>query len=565
MQKKRLYLLMGFLLFLWGFLFTRLFYCQIIQGHRISQEVTKMRSREIDMRELPRGEILDRHLVPLTDYLSSPALYCLPRAITSQHGSRSKAYKELAHFLAARLQHADAKKIEADLKKASVNKTAIIRLCTNLSSEEREIIQAAHNPALVVAPYFKRYPENGFMAHLLGYAIKEEKPEQINGTGLERDYYQLLDNSSSQYRLLTALDARGNMIPGLSLRVGNQDSIKNALVLTIDKRVQKLVEEIMNQRIAKGAVVVLDVKSKEVLAMASRPTYIQNQVEEYLADVDSPLINRVLTPYYPGSLFKIVISLAAGEENLVKTGEVFNCTGKYSFNNQVAISCLKKEGHGDLSFEEAFAKSCNPTFINVGLRLGRSRLLEYVERLHLTDPELRGMQEVQSGTYVQIDGGEAALGNVCVGQRGVMLSPLQIASLLATVADDGFWAPPVVVKYTLDGEGKKSAFSPYRKKKVIKTTTAQGVQRMMEKVVEEGSGQNARLSDLRVAGKTATSQTGQINKNGEEILNTWFAGYLPADSPRWVIVVLAEEGQSGAQNCAPVFKDICQGMLQISP
>lgn len=95
--------------------------------------------------------------------------------------------------------------------------------------------------------------------------------------------------------------------------------------------------------------------------------------------------------------------------------------------------------------------------------------------------------------------------------------------------------------------------------------TAHKVQAMMEKVVTEGTGKSASLPNIRIAGKTATSQTGKMKDNGEEVLNTWFAGYLPADNPRWVIVVLAEEGQSGAENCAPVFKDIAQGMLAITP
>ena len=516
------------------------------------------------MREYPRGDILDRHLLSLTDNPGTSALYCLPQAIPVHNGSQEQGCREIARFLATNLKEINENEILNALEISSKQGSALIKLYSDLSPTEAERIQSSQWSALVVAPVAKRYRQDGFLAHLLGYVSMVSPGE--GQAGLEKVYDQLLRRGGAKQELNSILDARGKTIPGIKLKVKTEEIEKDAVVLTIDKRIQELVEKTMNQRVAKGTVVVMDIRSKEILAMASRPTFNQYQVKEYLSeDIDSTLTNRALSAYYPGSLFKIVVSIAALQANIVKPDDKFTCTGKYIYNDQLATSCWKEGGHGELSFAEAFANSCNPTFINVGLSLGRAGLLQEVAALHLTDDRLIGFDKVNAKTYVQIDGGKAALGNACLGQRGVMLTPLQITSLLATVADDGNWAPPAIIKYTVDSKGIKH--TPFRdnKERVIDSKTNQKVQRMMEKVVAEGTGKAAGLPDVKIAGKTATSQTGNIKENGEEILNTWFAGYFPAEAPRWAIVVLVEEGKSGAENCAPVFKDISRGILALSP
>ncbi len=195
------------------------------------------------------------------------------------------------------------------------------------------------------------------------------------------------------------------------------------------------------------------------------------------------------------------------------------------------------------------------------MRLGAKRVLEYVDKMHLTDETIIGYYPGNIGTYVKIDGGEPALGNASLGQEGVMLSPLQIASLLSTVADNGSWGPPSLVKSIVSGDSQESIYSNDYREQVISPATASQVCQWMEMVVEEGTGSTAAIDEVKVAGKTATSQTGRMRSDDEEVLNTWFAGYLPADQPRWAIVVMAEEGTSGSQDCAPIFREISRGIL----
>jgi penicillin-binding protein 2 len=334
----------------------------------------------------------------------------------------------------------------------------------------------------------------------------------------------------------------------------------------------------LHEKLDIRVVVVMDVNSKEILALASRPTFNPYEVPKivdatqrngFSNDTPEPspcvengsLNNRSLMAYHPGSIFKILVTAAALEEKLVSVEEQFNCEGSYVFNDEVSIPCLRKKGHGKINFSQAFALSCNPTFIETGLRLKRTGLLNYADQFHLTDETLLGYGNYQAKSYITIENADPAVGNACLGQEGVMLTPLQICNLVATVADNGRYGPPVLVRYTIDREGNKQMLTRPTKKQVISPQTAQILQQLMEKVITEGTGRTAFLTEVSVAGKTATSQTGNYDQDGNEILNTWFAGFFPADNPRWAIVVLVEGGKSGAENAAPVFKTIAHQIL----
>ena len=140
---------------------------------------------------------------------------------------------------------------------------------------------------------------------------------------------------------------------------------------------------------------------------------------------------------------------------------------------------------------------------------------------------------------------------------------VQITNLIATIANDGKWGTPSITKYYIDKEGKKHLTSQTSLEQVISVETARKVQMLMEKVVDSGTGKNASLSTIKIAGKTATSQTGNYLSDEKEVLNTWFGGYFPADNPKWAIVVMVEEGSSGAVDAAPIFKEISSHILDL--
>jgi len=568
LRSDRIVMLMNIFLLLFLALAGRIFYYQILKGEKISQQATTMRSQHIELREYLRGDIFDRNLNPLTSSRNSWAVYLLPEAFNY----RSHAYKdrpqisqeafskELTNLLVPVLTNKNEQEIQAEIQTA-IDGKQLVRIYSGLSSQAYERIKASPIAGLEVAPIINRYREDGFCAHLLGYAAMGEGSK--GQSGLEKVYDDILKGGASSQQLVSVLDARGKPIQGLAFKLREEQSPNGSVITTIDKRIQEVVEKAMDQRIEKGAVVVMDIHSKEILAMASRPTFNPYQIESIISfDERSTLTNRALSRFNPGSLFKILLATAVLEEGKVSMEEQFFCSGQYVYSKNLATACWKKEGHGNLTFAQAFANSCNPTFIQVGMRLGRADLMQYVQKLHLTDESIIGYNPGPIGTYVKIDGGNPALGNACLGQEGVMVSPVQIASLISTVADDGWWAQPSLVEYTIDRNGQKQASPAGERAQVISGATVGKVKQLLEKVVLEGTGKPAAIREARVAGKTATSQTGRMKSADKEILNAWFAGYFPADQPRWAVVVLAEEGSSGSENCAPVFRDISTGILQ---
>lgn len=569
MNYQRLFLLMGLILSLFTALLGRIFYFQAIKGEEIARSAAAMRSQKIELWDQQRGAIMDRYQQPLTNTTASTALFVstdiinhiMAIQIEKNPGfTEAEYYEQLSASIADLVKGLNRDEIKA-LIQAERDEAQFVMIKSELDQSEIEQLAAAAIPGLVVAPFTERYRHDGFLAHVLGYT--DHAWAGTGMAGIEKGYDSLLRSQTGGPHLVAVVDARGQAIPGLAGRLQASRDERSAVVLTIDRRIQEVVEQAMDHRAERGAAVVMDVHSKEVLAMVSRPVFDPYRVDTAIGfDGRSPLTNRALSSYYPGSLFKILLTAAALEEGLVTFEDHFNCSGKYVFNDQVSISCLKKEGHGTLRFDEAFARSCNPTFIEAGLRLGRTRLLNYVDKMHLTDETLLGYENTAMGSYVKIDGGAAAMGNASLGQQGVMVTPLQIASLLATVADNGVWAYPSLVKYTIDQDGHRTTVTSGERQQVISPSTAAKLRVLLEKVVQEGTGRTAAIPEAPVAGKTATSQTGRMISENEEALNTWFAGYLPADEPRWVVVVLVEEGRSGSENCAPIFRDISQGILQ---
>jgi peptidoglycan glycosyltransferase/penicillin-binding protein 2 len=557
-----------------GVLLSKLGYYQLIKGQEIARQAVAMRSRQVELKEYNRGEILDRNLLSITGTRVSTALYCLPREMIREHPQgtntsanvteelREQTLVRVTQILSDICGQKESQRLNTELKQAIESGKPFIRVAANLTPEETALINSSQLSGIVAAPVVRRYREDGFLSHLIGYCSKGQNQEGISG--LEKCYDNILCEHTTSHELTSVLDARGIAIQGLMFKLRNeQEQHRGALVLTIDKRIQEIIEQAMNEQVKTGAIVVMDVDSKEILALASRPTFNPYGIEKIVKhDQNGSLNNRALMAYYPGSIFKILVTAAALEEKLVSPEEQFNCQGSYIFNDEVSIPCLREKGHGKINFSQAFALSCNPSFIETGLRLKRTGLLEYADRLHLTDENLLGYGNYQAGSYITIENADPAIGNACLGQEGVMLTPLQICNMVATVADNGRYAPPILVRYTIDREGNKQMLTRPTKEQVISPQSAQILQQLMEKVINEGTGKTASLNEVSVAGKTATSQTGNFDEKGNEILNTWFTGFFPADNPRWAIVVLVEGGKSGAENAAPVFKAIAQQMLQ---
>ena len=414
-----------------------------------------------------------------------------------------------------------------------------------ISDNEEELVQVAdfEENQFFSLPIITRYGTESLARHLIGHLV-----EGRGANGLERIYDDYLI-SSSKYLWKIVLDGRGNIVPGLSFQREEREVPRNKLVLTIDKEVQQVVEEVIDNHGVTGAIVVMDPQNGDLLAVASRPNYDQNNLLGNFHETS--LLNKAFQHYFPGSLFKTLVAAAALEEDLVNPTDGFLCTGAYVFSTGLSINCWNKEGHGHLNLVEGMAYSCNPTFIDVGLRLGRQNIIKYTERLNLTENIVMGYPQ-NLISKIEIDYGPGKIANASLGQEGIMLTPVQMGVLMSSIANGGYAVTPRVVKEIQDNGGNVleeiSSIPPY---KVWSDDTVTVLQEMLYAVNRWGTGTNAWNNYFPSAGKTASAETGSGT-------NALFSGYFPIHEPKYVVIVLIEGGASGGGNAAPIFKDILE-------
>lgn len=557
-------------------------YIQLIKGAQYAAAAKRMHVLELPVENPPRGDILDRHGQSLIGKMMVNSLVVVPSMVQEP--------ERLAEALAGVLNIPVGKILELIAPGVPV-KSAII-LKEDLSLKEINKLREINENGLFVIPTQQRYGSGSLARHLIGYLNridsqawqslksspatvviegreiqkKYQKEDLIGVKGLEAIYEKYLKGIAPDYLASAVVDALGNVVKGwgFTMRTNNpRDLTRGDLVLTIDSRIQRIIEQVLDKTGVKGAVVVIDIPSGDVLAMASRPNIDQNRLAKNLLNGDrgSPLINRSLEPYFPGSIFKSVIALAAIETNQVQISEKFECTGYFMLPSGLNISCWNKEGHGELTFAEAFALSCNPVFLAAGLRVG-DLIKKYSEKLGLHQQELIGYNLPQRQIGVKIEPGAGKIANVVLGQEGVRLSPLQVANLMATYGRKGVYITPRIVDRVIDVNGKPILeFNPAIPVKVLSDRAMSELEKMLRLAVLTGTGKQALVQKWGAAGKTSTTETGRIDKNGRRIVDVWFAGYTPLENPQVAIAVLVEDGTAGGQDAAPIFREIAELIL----
>ena len=404
----------------------------------------------------------------------------------------------------------------------------------------------------------QRYSDNVSAAHLLGYL---DGSGSVGVCGIEKAYDSVLDQYAGRITATYSVDGQGRYVANTAVQVRNTaKNYAGGVVTTLDSHLQIVVEEVATPMIRKGAVVVLDPTSGDVLSLASFPSYNPSNVSVSFEENDGVFVNRALSRYDCGSVFKIVTALAA-LENGVSSKQTYECPGSITLDETV-FHCHYRLGHQQLTMEEAFAQSCNVYFIQLALQIGADALLEMTQTLGLNDTIDLAQTISASGAVMpnRADLSSAlALANLSFGQGQLLISPLHIARMTAAVASNGTLPEVSAVLGTVDEEKNWTSYEERGGETVITSRSVQTLRKMMELAVSDGTG-SAASADIGIsAGKTGTAETGQLN-NGNAVVHSWFTGYYPADDPKFVITVLVEDKDSDDASASQVFGCIVNGM-----
>jgi len=544
-----------FFLFTIGFclLGGRIFWVQFVQGAELSAKAEQNRMRDVPV-EAKRGTIYDRNGRELAISISADSVYAIPAEVC-----RTKRQEEVAQKLAQVLGMDQAKL----LKKLTAS-SSFEWIKRQITPEQAKQILDMKLPGIDLTEESRRfYPKGTLAAHVLGISGTDNTGLE----GIDNFYNDLVGGTKG--RIVIEHDAAGRDIPEATHKyVAPVDG--GNLVLTIDETIQYIVEreldKVFKERQAKSAAaVVMDPKTGEILAIASRPTFNPNSYN------DAPASSRrnfaINDAYEPGSTMKITTAAMAMEEGVVNESSEFYCSGYVKVGKET-IGEANNKAHGSQSFAQIVENSCNVSFVKVGLDLGIDRYYKYLNAFgfgQLTGIDLPGEAKgilVPKERAKQID-----LATMAMGQANAVTS-LQLTTAVSAVANGGKLMKPHLLKQVLDKNGKViKTVEPEVVRQVISEKTAKELCVILEGEVTNGTGKNAYIDGYHVGGKTGTAQ--KIAPNGGYLANEYvasFVGVAPSDDPRLVVMVVVDAPKGypyyGGWVAAPAAREIINDSLR---
>ena len=423
----------------------------------------------------------------------------------------------------------------------------------NLRSKKPVVIRSKKEISGIGIYSFKtteRYSENLGLEHIIGYLDAEGE----GVTGLEKSYNELL-KAKADTQLFFETSASGEFLLGAEPTIKSSVS-KGEVYLTIDRDIQRICNNAA-KNLEMGSIVVAEISTGKIRGMVSKPEFDVHNLKVSVNDEKSPFLNRTLNAYSVGSVFKPLIAAAMLETS--KQNYTFNCVGYIDILG-IRFYCNNRNGHGKMDLNTALAKSCNTYFYNAAAKINPkafteiSTVLGFGKKINLSNELYSVAGSITSLTDLKKS--KANVANFAIGQGNIALSPLVMSNLYCAIANGGFYYTPQLIEgYTENGEY-------YETEKTVKSVafseeTANALKQYLINAVDIGTGKAASPEDIGAGGKTATAQTGRYSNN-KEILNAWFCGFFPAEKPKYVVVVFAEQANSGSSDCAPIFKKIAE-------
>ena len=559
-KKKILVVFLGAVLILCA-LIGRLVWLMIFDAEYYQELAQDLHEREREIKAA-RGEIVDRNGV----VLAANRTVCTISVIHSQIEDPEKVIEVLC---------AELELEENDVRKRVEKVSSMEKIKTNVDKETGDRIREYDLAGVKVDEDYKRYyPYDDLASKVLGFTGGDNQ----GIIGLEVKYEDYLKGTNGT--ILTVTDARGVELDAVA-----EDRIEpvagETLQVSIDYNIQafcqQAAENVLEEKQAEAvSILLMDPRNGEIYAMVNVPEFNLNEPYELNTGVDADSLsdeelqeqlnqmwrNRCINDTYePGSTFKIITASACLEEGVVSLDDTFVCPG-YRIVEDRKIRCHKVGGHGQETFVQGIQNSCNPVFMDIGLRLGSDRFYNYFEKfglLRLTNVDLPG----EAGTIMhrKEDIGTVELATMTFGQS-FQVTPIQMAVTVSSIINGGTRVTPHVGAAVLDENDTMVEQFEYKVENgIVSKKTSETMQMLLESVVSEGSGKNAYIEGYEIGGKTATSQT--LPRSANKYISS-FIGFAPADDPQILGMVIIHDPKGvyyGGTIAAPVLRDIYDNVL----
>lgn len=559
-NRKKVMIVFMAVFFIMMFLIGRLVYLMIFCSEYYGNKAENLHERERDIKAA-RGKLLDANGTVLATNKS----VCTISVIHNQIEEPEKVIEMLVRELG----------IPEETARKRVEKVSSIeRVKTNVAKETGDAIRAYGLSGVKVDEDYKRYYPYGTLASkVLGFTGADNQ----GILGLEVKYDEYLQGTNG--KILTLTDARG-----IEIENAGESRLEPVngydLCLSLDRNIQMYCEQAAKKVCTKKSadsvsVIVMNPQNGELMAMVNYPEFDLNDPftlagdtgETVSAEEKQNLLNKmwrnqcISDTYEPGSTFKIITAAAALEEGVVKLDDAFFCPG-YKIVEDRRIRCARTTGHGAETFETGIMNSCNPVFMELGERLGAENFVGYFKQFGLlskTNIDLPG----EAGTIMHKTEniGPVELATISFGQS-FQITPIQLVTTVSSIINGGTRVTPHFGVRVQDAEGNSvKTFSYETHENICTAETSETMRYLLEKVVSEGTGKNAKIEGFSIGGKTATSQT--LPRSDHKYISS-FLGFAPADNPQVLVLVVINNPQGiyyGGTIAAPVAKEIFENIL----
>ena len=559
-NRRKIMIIFVAVLLLMVFLMGRLVYLMIFCSEYYGVRAENLHERERDIKAA-RGNIYDRNGVVLAENKT----VCTISVIHSQIEDPEKVIAVLTKELGMS---------EETVRKRVEKVSSIERIKTNVEKETGDAIRSYELAGVKIDEDYKRYyPYNELASKVIGFTGGDNQ----GIIGIEVKYDEYLEGING--KILTLTDARGVEIKNAGER-RSEPVEGDDLYLSLDYNIQMYAAQaavkVREEKQADSvSILVMNPQNGEILAMVNEPEFNLNEPFALNTENDTELseeekqdaLNKmwrnqcINDTYEPGSTFKIITASAALEEGKVSLSDQFNCPG-YKIVEDRRIRCHKVGGHGAEDFTHGIMNSCNPVFIEIGLRIGSDRFCDYFEQFGLlsrTNIDLPG--EASTIMHKRENIGQVELATMSFGQS-FQITPIQLATTVSSIINGGNRVTPHFGVETKNAEEEVTHTFVYgQKEHIVSEETSTTMRYLLEKVVSEGSGKNAALEGFSIGGKTATSQT--LPRSEKRYISS-FLGFAPADDPQVLALIIINNPQGvyyGGTIAAPVCRDLFSNIL----